>query len=117
MNTGENATRLRIYVSSTDKHEHIPLYEHIVLSAKKSGIAGATVLKGIMGYGSSSEVYSEKLWELSEKVPLVVEIIDTPDKIYSFFESIKHSIEGSGKGHIVTSDSTSVLLHKAGGKA
>ena len=69
MNQKEKAKRLRIYISSTDKFGHIPLYEHIVITAKKSGIAGATVLKGIMGFGSSSEIYSDKLWEIGSTCP------------------------------------------------
>jgi PII-like signaling protein len=114
MTTGEKAKRLRIYVSSTDKYEHTPLYEHIVFTAKKNGIAGATVLKGIMGFGASSEIYTDRLWELTEKVPLVVEIIDTPGKIDSFFEIIRPCCEKSGKGHIITMEETTILLRKAG---
>lgn len=114
MKPGEKAKRLRIYISSTDKFRHNLLYEEIVFAAKKSGIAGATVLKGIMGYGASSEIYTGKLWELSEKMPLVVEIIDSPDKIDSFFDSIKPLFESSGKGHMITADETIVLVHKAG---
>ena len=87
MNPDDKAKRLRIYISSTDKFKHSPLYEVIVFAAKRYGIAGATVLKGIMSFGVSSEVYSNKLWEISEKVPLIVEIIDEPGKIDSFFES------------------------------
>ena len=111
---GEKAKRLRIYISSTDKYEHTPLFEVIVLEARKAGIAGATVLKGTMGYGASSEIYSDKLWEITEKIPVVVEIIDVPEKIDTFFEKLSHFIDISGKGHIVTMDETIILLHKAG---
>lgn len=114
MKPGDKAKRLRIYVSSTDKFRHTPLYEEIVFAAKKSGIAGATVLKGIMGYGASSEIYTGKLWELSEKMPLVVEIIDSSEKIDSFFDSIKPLFEKIGKGHMITVDETVILVHKAG---
>jgi PII-like signaling protein len=110
------AKRLRIYISSTDKFEHKPLYETIVYSARNQGIAGATVLKGIMGYGSSSKIYSDKLWEISEKTPLIIEIIDEPDKIDSFILSIKPVFENLGKGHIITVDETTVLFHKTGNK-
>jgi uncharacterized protein len=112
----DKAKRLRIYISSTDKFEHSPLYEVIVYSARKYGLTGATVLKGIMGYGASSEIYSNKLWEISEKNPLVVEIIDDPEKIDSFFESIKPLFEKIGKGHIITADETTVLMHRQGNK-
>lgn len=116
MKPQDKAKRLRIYISSTDKHEHSPLYELIVYSARKHGLTGATVLKGIMGYGASSEIYSNKLWEITEKIPLVVEIIDEPEKIDSFFESIKPLFENIGKGHIITVDETTVLMHKQGNK-
>jgi PII-like signaling protein len=114
MKPGDKAKRLRIYISSTDKFGHKPLYELVVFEAKKAGIAGATVLRGIMGYGASSEIYSERLWELTEKVPLVVEIIDDAEKIDSFFGIIKPFFEQAGKGHIITMDETTVLMQKAG---
>lgn len=116
MKPDDKVKRLRIYISSTDKHEHTPLYEVIVYSAREHGLRGATVLKGIMGYGASSEIYSNKLWEITEKIPLVVEIIDEPEKIESFFESIQPLFEEIGKGHIITVDETTVLMHKPGKK-
>jgi uncharacterized protein len=116
MKPGDNAKRLRIYISSTDKYEHTPLYETIVYSAREHGIAGATVLKGIMGYGSSSEIYTNKLWEISEKVPLVVEIIDESHKIESFLKNNKVFFEKIGKGHIITMDDTIIIMHKTGKK-
>ena len=116
MNPYDKAKRLRIYISSTDKLKHTPLYEVIVFAARRYGIAGATVLKGIMGFGASSEIYSNKLWEISEKLPLIVEIIDEPHKIDSFFNSIKPYFEKIGKGHMITVDETTVLMHKTGGK-
>ena len=116
MKPGDKAKRLRIYVSSTDKFKHTPLYEVIVYAARRYGITGATVLRGIMGFGASSEVYSNKLWEISEKLPLIVEIIDEPFKIDAFFESIKPYFEKIGKGHIITIDETTVIMHKTGSK-
>ena len=116
MKPGDKAKRLRIYISSTDKFGHRPLYEVIVYSAREQGIAGATVLRGIMGYGSSSEVYTNKLWEISEKVPLVVEIIDESPKIDSFLKSNKEFFEKIGKGHIITIDDTTIIMHKSGKK-
>jgi PII-like signaling protein len=117
MKPGDKAKRLRIYISSTDKFEHKPLYEAIVYSAREQGIAGATVLKGIMGFGSSSsEVYTNKLWEISEKEPLVVEIIDESDKIDSFLKNNKNFFESIGKGHIITMDDTTIIMHRTGRK-
>ena len=116
MKPNDKAKRLRIYISSTDKYEHTPLYEVIVYTAREKGITGATVLKGIMGYGASSEIYSNKLWEITEKIPLVIEIIDESYKIESLFESIKPLFDKTGKGHIITIDETTVLMHKQGKK-
>ena len=116
MNPDDKAKRLRIYISSTDKLKHTPLYEVIIFAARRYGIAGATVLKGIMGFGTSSEIYSNKLWEISEKLPLIVEIIDNPEKIDTFFDSIKPYFDKIGKGHIITVDETTILLHRTGVK-
>jgi PII-like signaling protein len=117
MKPDDKAKRLRVYISSTDKYEHTPLYEAIIYAARKHGLAGATVLKGIMGYGASSEIYSNKFWELSEKIPLVVELIDEPRKVDSFFDSIKPLFEKTGKGHIITVEETTILRHKPGVKS
>jgi PII-like signaling protein len=114
MKPDDKANRLRIYLSSTDKYEHSPLYEVIVYAARASGLTGATVLKGIMGYGISSEVYNNKLWEISEKVPLVIEIIDVPEKIDDFLEKIKPYFDKAGKGVIVTREETTVVLLRTG---
>ncbi len=114
MKAGDKAKRLRIYISYTDKHEHSPLYEVIVYAAREKGIAGATVLRGIMGYGSSSEVYTSKLWEITEKVPLVVDIVDDPVKISALLEALEPIFKKSGKGHIVTEEETTILLHRTG---
>jgi hypothetical protein len=116
MQPDDKAKRLRIYISSTDKFEHSPLYEIIVYEAKSYGLTGATVLKGIMGYGASSEIYTDKLWEISEKIPLVIEIIDESHKIEPFIEHITPYFEKAGKGFIVTLEETSVIMHKTGSK-
>ena len=116
MKSEYKAKRLRIYISSTDKFKHTPLYEVIVYAARRSGITGATVLKGIMGYGASSEIYTNKLWEITEKLPLVVEIVDESHKIDLFFDSIRPYFEKVGKGHIITVDETTVIMHRTGKK-
>jgi uncharacterized protein len=116
MKPDDKAKRLRIYISSTDKLKHTPLSEVIVYAARRYGISGATVFKGIMGFGASSEIYSNKLWEISEKFPLVVEIIDESHKIDSFFESIKPYFDKIGKGHLITMDEITIKLHKTGNR-
>jgi uncharacterized protein len=105
---------LRVFISSTDKFKHAPLYEVIVFAAKRYGLAGATVLKGFMGYGASSVVQSQKLWELTEKLPLVIEMVDEAAKIDGFVETILPYFERIPKGGLITMEKATVILHKSG---
>jgi len=116
MQTGNAMRLLRIFISSTDKIKNQPLYENLVFLAKKHDMAGATVLRGVMGYGASSAVYSVKFWEYSEKLPMVVEIIDSRDKIEKFFEIIKPMLESMEKGCMVSMQDIDVRIYKPGGK-
>jgi hypothetical protein len=116
MNTDKNVKVLRVYISSTDKHEHTPLYETLVFTARSKGISGATVHKGIMGYGSSSVVHSAKFWETNDKLPVVVEIIDESDKIATYFETIKPILENMRYGCLVTLEDAKILMFKTGRK-
>ncbi len=72
---------LRIFVGESDRYHGKPLYEAIVAEAKKEGMAGATVLRGLMGFGCHSRMHTAKVLRLSEDLPIVVEIVDTPEKI------------------------------------
>src|SRR6478736_3800610 len=84
MNIPEEAHLLRIFVGEGDKHGPIPLYEAIVLKARESGLAGATFLRGVMGFGRHSVMHTAKILRLSEDLPMVVEIVDALDKIEAF---------------------------------
>jgi uncharacterized protein len=113
----QSQTRImRIYLSSTDKFKNEPLFETIVFMAKKKKMAGATALKGVMGFGASSAVTSTRFWSVSEKLPMVVEIIDEKEKIENFFLIIKPYLEKVKKGIMVSVEKTEVLMHKSGGK-
>ena len=116
MEKNTQANVLRIYVGSTDQINQEPLYEYIVFQAKRKGIAGATVTKGIMGFGASSVIHSYKFWEVSEKVPLIIELIDTEENIRSFFDTIQPQLEEMKYGCTVTISKTEILLYKAGNK-
>ena len=107
---------LRIFIGSTDQYDQTPLYEYIVFQAKKKDIAGATVTKGIMGFGASSVIHSYKFWEVSDKVPLVVELIDEENKLLSFYETIRPQLESMKYGCLVTMEKVRVLLYKTGEK-
>jgi len=107
---------LRIFISSSDRINQTPLYELIVFQAKKEELAGATVLKGMLGYGASSVIHSYKFWEVTDKVPIVVELIDEIDKISSFYKNIHPTLEKMKYGCLVTLEETNVLLYKPGQK-
>jgi Uncharacterized conserved protein len=114
MEIKSEAKVLRIYISNTDKFKHAPLYEMIVFAAKRYGLAGATVVRGFMGFGSSSVIYSRKFWEITEKFPVIVEIMDETEKVERFFETIKPYFEKLSTGCIVTMDKANVVLFKTG---
>lgn len=116
MNTAKEIKLLRIFMSNTDKYNHEPLYELIVYSAHKQGLAGATVLKGVLSFGSSSIINSLKFWETSEKLPVVIEIIDEAEKIENFFETIKPYFEKTDKGFLATIEKVNVVYYKTGRK-
>ncbi len=116
MDTNDNVKVLRVYTSSTDKLKHTPLYEMIVFAARRNAMAGATVHKGVMGFGGSSVVHSAKFWETNDKLPMVVEIVDEGAKIDAFFEVIKPYLESVRYGCLVTVEDARVLLYKAGKK-
>lgn len=105
---------LRIYLSNTDKIKHTSVYEAIAFKAKDYGLAGVTVYKGIMGYGASSELSSVKFWELTEKVPVIVEMIDEEHKLNCFMEKIRPWLELIPKGCLITFQDVDVVLNKKG---
>lgn len=116
MNTNDSIKVLRVYTSSTDKLKHTPLYEALVFAARRNGMAGATVLKGVMGYGGSSVVHSAKFWETNDKLPVVVEIVDEGSKIDAFFELIRPYLDSVRYGSLVTVEDARVLYYKEGRK-
>lgn len=108
---------MRIYVSSTDKVDHRPLYEAIVFLAKEKGLQGATVHKGIMGFGgSSSTISSANLWEISEKLPVVVEIVDTTGRVEDFQNTVKELLDKSGKGSMIVTSAVDVTYQRTNKK-
>jgi PII-like signaling protein len=84
MQPEQQATLLRVFVGERDRHGHHPLYEAIVTKAREHGLAGATVLRGLSGFGASSVLHTAKLVELSDDLPMVVEIVDTEEHIEQF---------------------------------
>ncbi len=106
---------LRIFLGEHDKHHHQPLYEAIVQSAKEKGLAGATVLRGVMGYGADSRVvHTAKILRLSEDLPIVIEIVDTEEKIKGFLPIAEEMIETSGCGAMITLEKVEILRYGHG---
>jgi len=110
------AKLLRIFISSTDKFKHTPLYEMLVFAAKRYGLVGATVLRGVMGFGGSSAISSMKFWELTEKLPIVVEIVDESEKIEKFTEIILPYFDKIRYGCMITVEKANIVLFKKGKK-
>src|SRR6476660_6369958 len=105
MTIPEDGYLLRIFVGESDKHGHIPLYEAIVLKAREAGLAGATVVRGVMGFGRHSVVHTAKILRLSEDLPMVVEIVDSLAKIDAFLPTL----DGMIKDGLVTIERIRVL--------
>ena len=103
----KNATLLRIFLGQDDRHGHQPLYEAIVLKAREQGLAGATVLRGPMGFGHSSTLHTTKVLRLSQDLPIVVEIVDSEEKIAAFLPVLDGMI-GSA---LVTLEKVQVLQY------
>ena len=96
MTIAEDGCLLRIFIGESDRHGHQLLYEWIVRQARERGLAGATVLRGIMGYGANSKViHTFKIERLSEDLPVIIEIVDTREKLESFLAEIDAEI-GAG---------------------
>jgi PII-like signaling protein len=94
MNIPTDAVLLRIFIGESDRHEHKPLYEAIVLKARELHLAGATVLRGAMGFGKSSRMHTAKILRLSMDLPLVIEIVDSEEKINAFLPVLETMIGG-----------------------
>ena len=110
MRIPRNAVLLRIFLGEADRFEHQPLYEAIVLKAREQHLAGATVLRGPMGYGHSSRLHTAKILRLSEDLPVVIEIVDAEDKINAFLPVVDELVtEG-----LVTLEAVRVLKYVAG---
>ena len=89
----EEGYLLRIFIGESDRHDGKLLYEWIVLKARESGLAGATVLRGMMGFGAHSRLHTFKIERLSQDLPIIIEIVDTREKLESFLALIDKEIE------------------------
>ena len=109
MNIPEDGYLLRIFIGESDRHRSRPLYESVVLRAREVGLAGATVLRGVMGFGKKSVLHTAKILRLSEDLPMVVEIVDSLEKIEKFLPVLD---EMMGDG-LVTIEKVRVIYYRA----
>ena len=105
-----DAVLLRIFLGESDRWEHTPLYEAIVLKARELHLAGATVLRGPMGFGKASRLHTAKILRLSMDLPLVIEIVDSEEKINSFLPELEKMLGGG----LVTLEKVKVLRYRSG---
>ena len=110
------AKLLRIFVGESDLIHHVPVYEKIVLEARKEGLAGVTVMKGIMGFGASSRIHTTKLLRLSEDLPLVVEIVDEEKKIEEFILVLNKIFEEANSGGLITMEKVNIIKYTVANK-
>ena len=110
MQLPQEGSLLRIFIGEADKVDHKPLYEWIVLQAREQGLAGATVLRGVMGYGANTrKIQTFRFDTLSEDLPVVVEIVDTQEKLEAFLELIDPHI----KAGLVTLEKAQIKFYRA----
>ena len=109
MNVPEDGYLLRIFIGESDRHGQHPLYEAIVLKARETGLAGATVVRGVMGFGKNSVIHTAKILRLSEDLPMVIEIVDRSDKLEAFLPALDEMITDG----LVTMERVNVLHYKS----
>ena len=112
MHLPEDAVLLRIFIGESDRCQHRPLYEAIVLKARELELAGATVLRGPMGFGKSSHLHTAKILRLSMDLPIVIEIVDTAQKINGFLPVLDEMMGGG----LVTLERMKVIRYQEQGK-
>ena len=110
MHLPEEGYLLRIFIGESDRHDGKPLYEWLVLKAREHELAGATVLRGIMGFGANTRViHTFKIERLSEDMPIIVEIVDTKEKLEVFIEAIDDHLQAG----LVTLEKAQIRFYKA----
>lgn len=105
------AKLLRIHIGESDKLKSKPVYEVLVYEARKFGLAGATVTKGILSFGSTSRIHSQKILAISEDLPLTIEIVDEVEKIENFIPTINKIFDDANCGALVTMEKVEVIKY------
>jgi PII-like signaling protein len=105
---------LRIFCGEADKIGHQRLTESILFKAKTEGLAGVTIIRGIAGFGANSRIHTEKILRLSEDLPIIIEIIDTCEKIDEFLKEINTMVESAGCGVLITEERANIIKYTSG---
>ena len=113
MESRSNAKLLRIFIGEADKIGHVAAYEIIVIEARKMNLAGATVYKGIMGYGGQSRVHSAKFLDISQDMPLVIEIVDKEEKVETFIPFLEKLFDDNKLGGLITLEKAEIIKYTA----
>ncbi|MCP5063675.1 MAG: DUF190 domain-containing protein [Ignavibacteriae bacterium] len=111
MFNSNKAQLLRIFLGENDKLDHVSVYEKIVVAARENNLAGATVYKGIMGFGGNSLIHTSKILRLSEGLPLVIEIVDSDEKIQDFLSVLDNILDKANCGGLVTLEQATIIKH------
>ncbi len=110
MEIPHDSVLLRIFIGESDRHGHLPLYEAIVLKARELHLAGATVLRGAMGFGKSSRMHTSKILSLSTDLPLIIELVDSEEKISAFLPVLDTMMSGG----LITLEKARVIYYRSG---
>jgi PII-like signaling protein len=116
MEISGQAVLLRVFVGESDKLGHLPLYEVIVKQARQADLAGATVLKGVTGFGASARIRTQKILDLSSDLPMIVEIVDEEEKIAAFQSVLSELFDRAGCGALVTLENIRIVHYLPGKK-
>jgi PII-like signaling protein len=108
MNLSEEAMLLRIHIGESDRWHHQALYEALVMKAREMGLAGATVLRSPMGFGASSRLHTAKILQLSSDLPMIIEIVDTEEKLNGFLPMLDEMMSGG----LVTLEKIKVIHYR-----
>lgn len=109
-----DAILLRIFIGELDKVGHKSLYDVLVRTAREMNLAGATVTRGIAAFGASSRVHTAKILRLSEDLPIVIEIVDTEDRLRAFLPRVHALFEEAGCGGLVTQEKVRIIKYVQG---
>ncbi len=113
MELNADSKLLRIFIGDNDKVGHQPLYEAILFAAKQEGLAGCTVLRGVMSFGASTRVHTAKLIDISADLPIIIEIVDQEEKVNAFVDRVDELFQKADCGGLITIEKANVLYYKS----